>query len=238
MSTTEIDNDTMAKAAREALTRPQNYGAWDERWYTTHGCVMSWADRGDDILAESNYLTAVALLEGAVAHDETGASEARGDDVEDSSASHWLVGSLRQLFVRVYDEQGQYTPAFREAVSIGLSLQDYPILDESDYSERETEAWFKALDEAIDQAARAYRDVDTVLDEQAIDAHMRADSFSRMPECGHPDELSWDAVADAYRAYRDEYYEARAAWEFDRGWYWFGGPLPGQEALPGLTVAA
>jgi hypothetical protein len=201
----EIDTDTLVKHADAALTRPSDYAAWDDRWYTTHGCVATWADRGDDILAESNYHAMLAALNGAVAHDETGASEARGDDVEDSSASHWAVGSLRQLMVRVRDDAGEFTPAFREAVACALALQEYPLLDESDYSERETEAWFKTFDLALDDAVRAHRDVDSPIDEELIKARMSDDRYGRMPELGHPDEINWDVVQDAYDAYRAEY---------------------------------
>lgn len=224
------DAEHMAIAAREALTRPSDYAAWDERWYTTHGRVMDWAERGDDLVAESNYLTALAMLQGAVAHDETGASEARGDDVEDTTASHWAVGSLRELFVRVYDEAGAYTPAFKQAVEIAYSLSNYPILDESDYSERETEAWFAVFEDALDCATRDHPDA--VADVQCIDAAMRADNFERMPEMGHPDDLSWDDVADAYRVYRNEHFE----WLARRILPGFFGVLPGQEPIPGILA--
>jgi hypothetical protein len=233
MRPTDIDTDTLAEYAAEALKRPSDFAAWDDRWYTTHGHVASWADRGDDVLAESNYHAMLAALQGAVAHDETGASEARGDDVEDASMNHWAHGSVRQLMVRVRDDSGDYTPAFREAVACALAMAEYPILDESDYFERETEAWFKTLDLALRDAQRAHGDVDTLLDYELIEARMKDDRHSRLPECGYAADLSWEAVQDAWDAYRDDYYE----WQAQR---WLPVVVPGapinQLGLP-LTVA-
>src|SRR5262252_3968856 len=97
----DLDQDHLVEMASRILTRPDSYLAWDDRWYTTHGCVYAWADRSDDLVAESNFHTMLAALEGAVAHDESGASEDRGDDVVDTSASHWAYGSVRELMVRV-----------------------------------------------------------------------------------------------------------------------------------------
>ena len=55
--------------------------------------------------------------------------------------SHWLVGHVDGFSVRVYKADGtNITPAFEEFCRIKEALEDYPILNESDYSEREYEA--------------------------------------------------------------------------------------------------
>lgn len=221
--TTKLDPSILAEYATAALTRPGSWMGYDDRLYTTHGCVASWADRGDDVLAESNYLSMLAMLKAAVAHDETGRDT--DEDVFDGSSSHWLVGSLRELYVRVYADEActEYTDAFVVAVEALHSLQDYPILDDSDYSEREYEAWQETLDLALSDAERKHGGVDELIDCQAIEAHMTADQHAALPEPGHPDDLRWDDVQEGYEHYRDEYYEARAAWVL--------GPWPGQLAL-------
>ncbi len=61
-------------------------------------------------------------------------------DVIIGSASHWAVGWVTQIYIRVYDADGNITPAFRELVNIQLRLQEYPILDDEDHSRREYEA--------------------------------------------------------------------------------------------------
>ena len=62
------------------------------------------------------------------------------DDVIIGEAAHWAVGWVTQICIRVYDAEGNITPAFRELVDIQLRLQEYPILDEVDSSNREYEA--------------------------------------------------------------------------------------------------
>lgn len=167
----DLDSEHMAKAAREALTRPGDSMWFDDRLFTTHGCVYTWADRSDDVLAESNYYAMKAALEAAIAHDESGASEARGDDLIDSGARHWAYGSVEHLFVRVYvdadAEQLEYTPAFIEAVRCADSLREYPVLDESDFSEREYAAWERTVSDEFDWSYRSYPD-DTDAERQLI----------------------------------------------------------------------
>lgn len=230
------DAEHMAEAAREALTRPSDFSAWDERLFDTHGLVMSWAERGDDLIAESNYLTAVSMLEGAIAHDESGASEARGDDIIDGSSSHWLVGSMRELYVRVYDDAGEFTPAFREAVDIAGAIREYPLLDESDYSERENAAWESAVEDALDTIQRGY----------AYDSREQAESIRHLAyEFDHEEigggfgecraDADWGQVGKCYRAARDAFYEQEADGPYTT---YVLGILPGQEPIPGLLVTA
>jgi hypothetical protein len=55
------------------------------------------------------------------------------------SHSHWLVGHVDGFSVRVFRD-GEITEAFRIYHELAEQLADYPILDESDYSNREFEA--------------------------------------------------------------------------------------------------
>jgi hypothetical protein len=54
--------------------------------------------------------------------------------------SHWAVGHVDGFSIRVYRDDGTITDAFKEFCSIKERLEDYPILDEQDYGERELEA--------------------------------------------------------------------------------------------------
>ncbi len=54
--------------------------------------------------------------------------------------SHWAVGWLDGFSIRVYAMDGSITPAFGEFCRIKEALESYPILNESDYSEREYQA--------------------------------------------------------------------------------------------------
>jgi hypothetical protein len=218
-----MTTDGIDDYARQALTRPRDYMAFDERWYSTHGPVMAWADRGDNLIEESNYHVALAEL-------ETVARDGQDDDVVDTSVSHWLVGSLREIMVRVHldaerPETG-YTPAFEKAYDIWCSLRNYPLLSEMDYSEREMRRWERDVEEAIDRAAWEYDPLDSLNDEQVIHHLLTGGEDSEWDlyeKAGFP-RLDHDKVAELYRDARD----------YHLGWLarWHMGPLAGQDPLP------
>jgi hypothetical protein len=195
-----VDIDTLVEYAESGLERPSDAAFWDERLYSTHAPVIGWAERGDDILEESNYLSALDLIRGAA-----------GEDVEehviDATVGHWLVGSLRQLFVQVYEDESreEFTQAFIEAVEIAEGLKDYPVVDESDYSEREWKQYEENLSEALDDAQRQY-DLDTDEEAQAIRDAFYDVQGDRLPWDGV--DVSWDAVEELYREVRDEHFTA------------------------------
>lgn len=54
--------------------------------------------------------------------------------------SHWACGWVEGYSIRVYDRKGEVTKAFQVYADLMLRLQDYPVLDDSDYSNRELEA--------------------------------------------------------------------------------------------------
>lgn len=74
-------------------------------------------------------------------------ADAEDTDVVFESHSHWAVGHIDGFSLRVY-RNGQITEAFRTYHRLAESIAEYPILDESDYSERETEATFENLTDA------------------------------------------------------------------------------------------
>ncbi|QYW07916.1 hypothetical protein SEA_REDBEAR_70 [Streptomyces phage RedBear] len=247
-----VDIDTLVEYAENALERPSDAAFWDDRCYTTHVPVIGWADRGDDILEESNFHSAKSLIEGAATEEE---------HVFEGSAGHWLVGSLTQVWVQVYEtrpecntigceeeseylatfphgDEGHYcdehreglegtflaellriefedlhrdfTAAFIEAVEIQEALKDYPILDESDFSEREWERFEENLTEALGEARREYED-DTTADETDIENRIFADSaLSDLFGYEANAEVSWERVAEIYAEYRDAYFLERA----------------------------
>lgn len=73
--------------------------------------------------------------------DESNADKMReelGPFVRDSEAL-WSVGGNR-MAIRMVDAQGRYTKAYSVLCSLRCALEDYPILCEHDYSERQCEA--------------------------------------------------------------------------------------------------
>jgi hypothetical protein len=75
-------------------------------------------------------------------------SEGNDPDLVFESHNHWAVGHVDGFSVRVCDQQGEVTAAFRAYHELVQQLEDYPILDESDYSEREYEATIENIADA------------------------------------------------------------------------------------------
>ena len=90
-------------------------------WYTSHP--------GSGLLAHSNETAINKRLEPF--------SEGDDPDLVFERHTHWVVGHIDGVSIRVFRHDGTITDAFREFCSIKERLDDYPILNESDYSERE-----------------------------------------------------------------------------------------------------
>lgn len=61
-------------------------------------------------------------------------------DVNEERHRHWAVGWVDGYSVRVFDEKGNVTPAFQKLQEIAEKLDNYPVLDEEDYSKRQYDA--------------------------------------------------------------------------------------------------
>ena len=70
-------------------------------------------------------------------------------DVFSGSASHWAFGWVDFYFVRPYDEQARFTAAWLELVEAMMALEEYPVLDESDYHRREYEAQVADIEDRV-----------------------------------------------------------------------------------------
>lgn len=68
-------------------------------------------------------------------------------DVVFERHSHWAVGHVDGFSVRVFRD-GEITEAFKTYHKLAERIADYPILDESDYSERELDATYENIGEA------------------------------------------------------------------------------------------
>jgi hypothetical protein len=199
----DLDRRTLERAEKEGLERPSNSSMWDPRLFETHAATLSWAERGDDLAEESNYLKVLEHLRDL-------AGEDADEHIIDASIRDWAVGSLRQLFVQTRDSEGEFTLAFCEVVAIAIALRDeYPIWDEQDYNDREFYRWQSNVLEELRHVA-ADDELDEKLTEQLIDA-----AVTVLQEDGDLDYLSVPdraTLTDAYRRAtqdaRDEYYTA------------------------------
>lgn len=81
-----------------------------------------------------------------------------GDDpqVVMESHHHWAVGHVDGFSVRVLDKNGEITPAFRAYYDLAEQMESYPLLDETDYSNREYEATLENIEDAAWRLKRQF----------------------------------------------------------------------------------
>jgi hypothetical protein len=91
--------------------------------------IVYTSNRDSGLLAQSTETATNKFLEKYTDGDDP--------DLVFESHSHWAVGHIDGFSVRVYKEDGTITEAFTNLCGIKERLADYPVLDESDYSERE-----------------------------------------------------------------------------------------------------
>ena len=126
---------TTEEAAAEAIKLPSDFGyygnvdlgvTWGFSGFGTH--------RDDDALGKANFQTFNEFMQ-----------EKYPDDVTVMGATHWAVGWSEQVLVRVYDDEGNITPAFEETLEFHHSLADYPCLDDTLMSKIEHEELIEYL---------------------------------------------------------------------------------------------
>jgi len=115
-------------------TRGSGFVRWhDDRIGTQYAIVIS-GEVGEP-LGESNLAAASRILGQWLGGDEADVIEA----TVGRSGRTWL----RTLAVRVYEDDGTFTDAWCTAIDqVVLALEDYPLLDEDDYSERQWEVTY------------------------------------------------------------------------------------------------
>jgi hypothetical protein len=117
---------TFAKRhAPSAFDGPSNYISWDRE---AENEIAAWwvlpcgRNRDSDCLTESNFAVALKMLGG------------EGENVQIHRFGHWACGWYELIVVRPETDQA------RIAEEIEGSLEEYPVLDDSDFSDREHEA--------------------------------------------------------------------------------------------------
>jgi hypothetical protein len=151
--------DHARESIADALATPPDFGYFGDLplgkdW--TLGPVIDHRDL--DLLGKSNGAAIRAAVEAAspsstACPDQPGgcghdwAWECEGWTV--TTCGHWAVGWTEHLSYRVIDGEGNPTPQHLAVTECLLALEDYPVLDDEDYSGR----CYTACLEAIEQAA-------------------------------------------------------------------------------------
>jgi len=110
-------------------------------------CIVYTHHRDSGLLDQSNAAAIGEALEPFV--------EADDPDVVAERHNHWLVGWIEGLSIRVFRD-GEITEAYRTYHEHRQRLDDYPILDETDYSNREHEATVENIGEAAWRLKREF----------------------------------------------------------------------------------
>lgn len=143
MTARDLDDETYVRAAREALERPSDYLHFgDERMFDFVGQTLSHT-RDSDTVEESNYRSVLRDMQvlAELLHPSEGS-----EWVGEHCASHWLVGWVEHITVRVLVDPDReitvenLTPEFIAVTNIAVHLKEQdPIYDDSDHSELESE---------------------------------------------------------------------------------------------------
>ena len=104
---------------------------WDRQWNGDIQDPENWGifytgGRDSGIIAESNEQVIRTELQDFI-----------GEDVLEEDHRHWAHGYVTGFSVRVYGDDGEFTPAFMVLYDLVQRVESYPLLDEDDYTQRE-----------------------------------------------------------------------------------------------------
>ena len=94
--------------------------------------IIYTSNRDSGLLAQSNEQAINELLDRFTEGDDP--------DLVFETHSHWACGHIDGFSVRVFRPDGTITEAFKDVCGIQERLDNYPLLDEEDYSQRELDA--------------------------------------------------------------------------------------------------
>lgn len=99
-------------------------------------CIVYTSNRDSGLLAQSNEAAIMKRMAPFIG-DITDPDEPA--DCEECHHGHWVVGHVDGLYLRIR-KNGEITPAFKEYVRLLVAMENYPVLDDSDYSSRQSDA--------------------------------------------------------------------------------------------------
>lgn len=125
--------EDFAKSHCYTRNKPHDFG-WHEQpdWKEDNTFLYHYEHRDSDLLAQSN---AKVIRDTLGDYDDT--------TVQWQHFSHWAVGWIDAVAIKIRDEAGEFTAAFIDMYNLLERLDDYPVLDEDDYSQRQ---WKEAGD--------------------------------------------------------------------------------------------
>ena len=144
-----MDLEQAAKAAAGNWRKFESFVWWRAREMddaADHAIIYT-HHRDSGLLDQSNAAVIAKALDTFTEGDDP--------DVTFESHNHWAVGHIDGFAIRVY-RNGEITEAFQKYHELAERMDSYPILDESDYSQREHDATFENLDHAAWRLKRVF----------------------------------------------------------------------------------
>ena len=137
----EHDQKALEDAAKEVAGNWKKFDSFvwhDQPEDASLWMIINTSSRDSGILEESNS----AAIEKEL-------SPFFGKTVRPMRSSHWAVGYVDGYAIRVYRKDGKtITRAFKTLYELNCELQEYPLLDETDHSQREYDAALEAIGNA------------------------------------------------------------------------------------------
>lgn len=148
---TNVDPEVLVKIAEQCLTKPSDFGWWGrDEMFESWG--MTWSvHRDSDLLERCNWTSVINMLQNNDGVVGGAYYTFDSKDWEINSCSHWAVGWVEYLCVRILeDEDGDIcednlTDIFKALAELKLNLEVYPILDEELYFRMEWEEMVDAI---------------------------------------------------------------------------------------------
>jgi hypothetical protein len=135
--------EDLAKEAAGNWKKFESFAWHDEPEDGDNWTIINTHHRDSDLLSQSN----ADAIDNAL-------QPFMGDDCISMRSSHWGVGWVDGYAIRVYKE-GEVTKAFSAYAELYIALQNYPVLDDEDYSRRELEASIENINDIAHNYVKA-----------------------------------------------------------------------------------
>lgn len=195
----EMPDEMLVTAAQRCLTRPESFAYFgDLPLFESWGYSGIGQSRDSETAERSNYRRIFEDMGKLFPDEDTETNMLSW--VTDFRASHWAVGWVESIVVRVlYDADEDITPqnitsAFRHIAGIARYLRDdYPLYDESDYSALEYEERTEYFEQEWNSMLRGWDEEESPLPSEDERWHVW-DAYDLVD----PDAEIWDDKLAAY----------------------------------------
>lgn len=129
--------EDMAKDAMGNWRKFESFGWHDKPENPERWAIVYTSNRDSGLMDQSNAAVIDKALEPFCGGDDP--------DCRAESHNHWACGYVDGYAIRVRGSDGELTPAWLAWCELQCALADYPLLDDSDYSERQYESALESI---------------------------------------------------------------------------------------------